>query len=146
MIYIGNFLVLTDQEKIQEADRRHGEFNLIIEAPDASTALVSFKNCIVAYRQKKEFFRGDSSFFLIQLLEFDRLPTNNAMLVTYKSTIGDPTLPYISCLVPGEDTDSCRIYDWKGKRPQIDGQVENLFLEFRAGVEVIPEQTQGEGL
>ena len=71
---------------------------------------------------------------------------NNAMLLTYKSTIGDPTLPYISCLVPGEDTDSCRIFDWKEKRPQIDGRAENLFLEFRAGVEVIPEQTQREEL
>lgn len=142
MIYIVNFLVLTDQEQIQETDRRHGEFNLIVEAPDVSAALVSFKNCIVEYRQKKDFFQGDCSFFLIQLLEFDRLPANNAMLLTYKSTVGDPMLPYISCLVPGENTDSCRIFDWKEKRPQIDGQAENLFLEFRAGVEVISEQIE----
>jgi len=143
MIYIGNFLVLTDQEKIQETDRRHGDFNLIVEAPDAPAALVSFKDCIVGYRRKKDFFQGDCSFFLIQLLEFDQLPANNAMLLTYKSTVGDPILPYISCLVPGEDTDSCRIFDWKEKRPQIDGQAENLFLEFQAGVEVISEQNQG---
>jgi hypothetical protein len=146
MIYIGNFLVLTDQEQIEEADRRHGEFNLIVEAPDAPAALVAFKDCIVEYRRNKDFFQGDCSFFLIQFLEFDRLPRENAMLLTYKSTVGDPILPYISCLVPGKDRDGCRIYDWKGKRPQIDGRDENLFLEFKAdmGVEVISEHTQSE--
>ncbi|MEA3232428.1 MAG: hypothetical protein U9Q05_11805 [Thermodesulfobacteriota bacterium] len=142
MIYIGNFLVLTNQEKIEVRDRRHGEFNLIVEAPGALAAIVFFKECIVEYRRKNDFFQGDCSFFLIQLLEFDRLPVNKAILVTYKSTVGDPIIPYISCLVPGEDTDSCRIFDWKEKRPQIDGQAENLFLEFRAGVEVISQQSE----
>ena len=142
MIFVGNFLVLTDQEKIQETDRRHGEFNLMVESPNAPSALVSFKDCIVAHRRNKDFFQGDCSFFLTQLLEFDRLPSNNAMMLTYKSTVGDPTLPYISCLVPGSDTDGCRIFDWEGKRPQIDGQAENLFLEFKAGEDSIVRQLE----
>ena len=137
MIYVANFLVLTDQENIEEANRRHGEFNLIVEAPDTPTALVSFKECIVEYRHQKDFFQGDCSFFLIQLLEFNRLPADRAMLLTYKSTVGDPILPYISCLVPGKETDGCRIHDWKEKRPQIDGRAENLFLEFKADAEVV---------
>ncbi len=136
MIYIGNFLVLTDQEKIAENDRRHGEFSLIIEAADTPTALRAFKACILEYRQKKEFYQGDCQFFLIQLLEFDQLPTTHALMLTYKSTVGDPILPYIGCLVPGEDTDGCRIFDWQDKRPQIDGQAEHLFMEFKADGEI----------
>ena len=136
MIYIGNFLVRTDQEKIAENDRRHGEFSLIIDVADTATALREFKACILAYRHKNEFFQGDCQFFMIQLLEFDKLPTSNAMMLTYKSTVGDPTLPYIGCLVPGDDTDGCRIFDWQEKRPKIDGQSEHLFLEFTAGGEI----------
>lgn len=142
MIFVGNFLVLTDQEKIQETERRHGEFNLIVEAPNAPDALVHFKDCIVEHRRSSDFFQGDCSFFLIQLLEFNRLPTHGAMLLTYKSTVGDPSLPYISCLVPGRETDGCRIFDWEGKRPQIDGHAENLFLEFKAGADAAPEQIE----
>ncbi|RTZ97462.1 MAG: hypothetical protein DSY90_07565 [Deltaproteobacteria bacterium] len=136
MIYIGNFLVLTDQEKIAENDRRNGEFSLIVDAGNTSAALRSFKACILEYRLKKEFFQGDCQFFLIQLLELDRLPTSRAMMLTYKSTVGDPVLPYIGCLVPGEDTDGCRIFDWQDKRPQIDGQAEHLFMEFKTGGEI----------
>ncbi len=132
MLYIGNFLVLTDQEKVAENDRRHGEFSLIIEAVDTPAALRAFKGCILENRQEKDFFPGDCQIFLIQLLEFDRLPVNRAMMLTYKSTVGDPVLPYIGCLVPGEDTDSCRIFDWQDKHLEIDGRDEQLFMAFKA--------------
>lgn len=131
MIYIGNFLVLTNQQEIQESDRRHGEFNLIVESPRPENALRLFRDRIVSYRKTSEFFSGDCSIFLIQLLEFDGLPNSHAMMVTYKSTVGDPALPYIGCLLPNEQAESCRIYDWQNNRPEIDGENEAVFLSFK---------------
>lgn len=132
MIYIGNFLVLTNQDEVQERDRRHGEFNLFIEAPDTESALALFKDRIHDYRRNSDFFEGECRVFLIQLLELDGLPNSRAMMLTYKSTVGDPLLPYIGCVVPNEQADSCRIFQWQSNRPDIDGIDEDLFVSFEA--------------
>ena len=46
MIYIGKFLHATDQQRNQEENRRHGEFNLIIEAENEKAALEKFRQRI----------------------------------------------------------------------------------------------------
>ncbi|MFH1990958.1 MAG: hypothetical protein ABIK98_00940 [Pseudomonadota bacterium] len=131
MIYIGNFLYVTDQQEVLEADRRHGEFSLIIEADSHETAVVKFKDRIIQFRQTKDLFQGDCRIFFIQLVEFDAFPKTDAVMLNYKSIVGDPFLPFIGCLIPTEVSDSCRIFDWSDNRPEIDGVKEKLFLEFR---------------
>jgi len=132
MIFIGKFFYLTNQQEIEEQDRRHGEFDLIIEAQDGETAFLKFKERIAEIRDKGDFFQGQTRIFFIQLLEFDRFPRSQALMLNLKSTAGDPLMPFIGCSIPSDQTDACRIYDWKNNEPEIDGQNEKLFLEFRA--------------
>ena len=61
MIYIGHFIHATNQEQVEEADRRHGEFNLATDAPDAASALELFRRQILYYRQAPRFFRRASA-------------------------------------------------------------------------------------
>jgi len=68
MIFIGNFLHLTNQQEISEEDRRHGEFNLIVEALNKDIAIQMFKARLIDIRETKEFFEGDCSIFLVKLL------------------------------------------------------------------------------
>jgi len=130
MIYIGYFVHATNQEKVDERDRRHGEFNMVIEAPDAATAVDMFKQRLVKYQTESDLFEGAASIYLVQLFEFDRFPDHEAMLLSYKSVAGDPAMPFIRCTVPGQEGDSCRIFDWTNNQPQVDGQGEKLFLSF----------------
>jgi len=132
MIFIGKFFYLTNQQEIEEQDRRHGEFDLIIEAEGGETAFLKFKERIAEIRDKGDFFQGQTRIFFIQLLEFDRFPRSQALMLNLKSTAGDPLMPFIGCSIPSDQTDACRIYDWKNNEPEIDGQNEKLFLEFRA--------------
>ena len=131
MIFIGKFFYLTNQQEIEEQERRHGEFDLIIEARDGETAFEKFKQRIAEIRDKGDFFRGQTRVFFIQLLEFDRFPRTQALMLNLKSTAGDPLMPFIGCSIPSDQTDACRIYDWKNNEPEIDGQNEKLFIEFR---------------
>ena len=133
MYFIGNFIHATNQEETLETDRRHGEFSLIINAEDPSTALRKFRDRIVRYREMSDLFQGDCSIYLIQLFEFDMFPVDEAMMLNYKSTAGDPMMPFIRCSLPNDMTDSCRLFDWKNNIPEIDGQKEKLFLQFEAG-------------
>ena len=133
MYFIGNFIYATNQEETLEADRRHGEFSLIINAEDPYTALRRFRDRIVRYREMSDFFQGDFSVYLMQLFEFDMFPVDEAMMLNYKSTAGDPMMPFIRCSLPSDLTDSCRLFDWKNNTPEIDGQREKLFLQFEAG-------------
>jgi len=43
MIYIGNFLHLTNQQNRDEMERRHGEFHLMVAAETVDQALALFK-------------------------------------------------------------------------------------------------------
>jgi hypothetical protein len=56
MIYIGKFLHATDQQRTQETNRRHGEFNLIIEAENETAALEKFKERIVEFKETSDLF------------------------------------------------------------------------------------------
>ena len=131
MIYIGNFLHVTNQQEVLETERRHGDFSLIVESEDFDSAVTKFKNRIAEFRQSTDFFQGDCRIFFIQLFEFDSFPKTQAMMLNFKSIVGDPALPFIDCLIPTDGSDSCRIFDWKNNSPEIDGENEKLFMEFK---------------
>jgi hypothetical protein len=133
MFYIGNFTYATNQEETLEEDRRHGEFSLIVDADNPYLAILKFKERIVKYRETSDFFQGDCFIYLIQLFELDQFPVGEAMMFNYKSTAGDPLMPFIRCSMPSDLTDSCRLFDWKNNIPEVDGQKEKLFLQFESG-------------
>jgi hypothetical protein len=131
MKFIGVFAHLTNQEKTSEADRRHGEFNLMVDAKNSKEALHLFKNRILEFRRNSQFFEGICKVFLVQLFEFDDFPKTRAMMLNYKSVAGDPVMPFISCTAPTDQGDWCSIHDWSNNRPNVDGQMEKMFLEFK---------------
>lgn len=131
MLYIGHFFHLTNQEEETETERRHGEFNLIVDAEDYETAVNMFRERILALKKSRDFFGGDCSVFFTQLLEFDGFPKDYAMMMNYRSSAGDPVMPFIGCTVPNDQTDACRIYAWEDSKPEIDGRRERVFLQFK---------------
>jgi len=131
MLFIGNFYYVSNQEEALDADRRHGEFNLMIEADSPEVALEMFKSRITALRKLRDFFTGDCSIFFAQLLDFEGLPRTEAMILNYKSYAGDPVMPFIGCIIPSDQVDACRIHSWEGNTPEIDGQNQKVFLEFK---------------
>lgn len=132
MIYIGSFLHTTNQQEESEADRRHGEFNLLIDAESREAALHLFRERIDHFRKTTALFEGECRIFLSRLLEFDEISKANAILTNYKSMAGDPLMPYIGCSYPSEDTDGCRIINWNDNTPEIDGRDGQLFMKFEA--------------
>jgi len=130
MIYIGNFLQLTNLQATTETERRHGEFSLVIEAPNYDAAVEKFKARVAAYRTESDLFEGSCRIFFIQLLEFAKFPEDEAMMMSYKSFAGDPLLPFIGCSVPDGQDNSCKIYNWEESKLEIDGYSGKLFLEF----------------
>jgi hypothetical protein len=132
MLYIGKFLHMTNQQKAEESERRHGEFNLIVEAQNSQEAIEYFKAHIIESRDNSDLFEGECSIYLAHLLELEEFPSKRAKMLYYKSIAGDPIMPYISCSTPNGETDGCRILNWMKNRPEIDGQDANLFLEFES--------------
>jgi hypothetical protein len=132
MIYIGKFLHATDQQRIRESNRRHGEFNLIIEADSEKDAIDKFKERIVEFRETSELFEGDCFIYMVHLLELEEFPKDHARMLYYKSIAGDPAMPYISCSAPSGKADGCKILNWMESRPSLDGQDTNLFFRFKA--------------
>ncbi len=132
MLYIGKFLHMTNQQAQQESERRHGEFNLIVQADDSRAAIESFKARIIDTRQKSDLFEGDCAIYIVHLLELEEFPSERARVLYYKSIAGDPIMPYISCSSPNGVTDGCRILNWMKNKPEIDGEDANLFLEFKS--------------
>jgi len=133
MKFIGLFSLMSNQEQLDEADRRHGEFSLIVEAEAPDQAIRMFRDRIVYFRNNRQFFEGVCKIFLNQLLEFDEFPRSGAVMMNYKSIAGDPMMPFISCTVPTEHQDWCSIHDWNDNWPEVDGKTENLFIEFDDG-------------
>ena len=131
MIYIGSFLHLTNQEEASESDRRHGEFNLMVQAGSRDAAIELFKERIQKQREISGFFEGDCSIYFVELLELEKMPEAEAMLLQFKSIAGDPLMPFIACSVPTEQTDACRIFDWSNKELEVDGNNRKLFLTFK---------------
>jgi len=132
MIYIGKFLHATDQQNTAETDRRHGEFNLIIEAEDQEAAIVKFKERIAEFRATSDLFQGDCFIYMVHFLELQEFPRDRARMLYYKSIAGDPVMPYISCSAPSGEAEGCRILNWMENRPEIDGQDANVFIHFTA--------------
>lgn len=132
MIYIGNLLYLSNQQSASENERRHGEFNLIVEADNDETARAMFKDRIVELRESSDLFEGKCTIFFNQLLEFDRISGMEATMVNFKSVAGDPTMPYIGCTLPTEIANDCKIFAWDEQQPEIDGKRAHTFLEFGA--------------
>ena len=133
MLYIGKFLHMTNQQEVEESERRHGEFNLIVQAENGQAAVERFKERIIDSRESSDLFEGDSSIYIVHLLELVEFPSNRARLLYYKSIAGDPIMPYISCSTPNGETDGCRILNWMKNRPEIDGEDASLFIEFKSG-------------
>lgn len=133
MIYIGSFIHMTNQQEPAEENRRYGEFNMIVDAETQEVALAIFKARIASIREMRQLFDGRCRIFLIRLLSFDAIPTEQAAMFDYTSTAGDPVMPYIACASPNEGMDGCHIFDWRGNAPEIDGRNSPLFLEFEAG-------------
>ncbi len=129
MIYIGNFLQLTNQQAPSESERRHGEFSMIVEAETYEAALGKLEAQIRFYRESSDLFEGACKIFCIQLLEFVQFPKVPVMM-NYKSFAGDPILPFIGCSVPDGEEKSCTIYNWEEKKLEVDGYSGKLFLEF----------------
>jgi hypothetical protein len=133
MLYIGKFLHMTNQQKAEESERRHGEFNLIVKAENGQAAVERFKERIVDSRERSDLFEGDSSIYIVHLLELEEFPSDRARVLYYKSIAGDPVMPYISCSTPNGESDGCRILNWMKNKPEIDGEDANLFIEFKSG-------------
>lgn len=132
MLYIGKFLHMTNQQMTEESERRHGEFNLIVQAENNQAAARRFKERIIDSRENSDLFEGDCSIYFVHLLELEEFPSERAKMLYYKSIAGDPVMPYISCSAPDGVTDGCRILSWMKNRPEIDGRDANLFLEFKS--------------
>lgn len=130
MIYIGNFLHSTNQQKETEEDRRHGEFNLMVQAESREESLLRFRKRIQELREASNLFEGKCRIFLVQVLEMDEIPLRRPVMTNYKSIVGDPVMPYIGCANPSEANDGCRIFNWEENVPEIDGKDGDLFLEF----------------
>jgi len=132
MIYIGKFLHATNQQNTKETDRRHGEFNLFIEAEDENSAIDKFKKRINEFRETSDLFEGDCFIYMVHMLELQAIPKKTARMLYYKSIAGDPAMPYISCSAPSGEADGCKILNWMENRPEIDGQDTNVFIHFKA--------------
>jgi hypothetical protein len=130
MIYIGIFLHVTHQQENAEENRRHGGFNLIVEAENFQEATEKFKAQILKLKGNSDFFGGKCSIFFSQLFEFDTIPKKEAMMINYKSVAGDPIMPFIGCSVPTDKSDGCKIYNWQENVPEIEGKHEKVFMQF----------------
>jgi len=132
MIYLAKFLHTTNQQEPVESQRRHGEFNMIVEAENGDAAVEKFRERIQHYRDTTDMFQGQCSIFLVHLLELQQFPREHARMLYYKSVAGDPVMPFISCMVPSGESDGCRILSWRGNRPEIDERDAHLFMQFEA--------------
>jgi hypothetical protein len=131
MIYIAKFLHATNQQEKEETERRHGEFNLIVEAGDKEDAVERFRKRISEFRESTGLFEGDCWIYLVHLLELKEFPQDKPKMLYYKSIAGDPVMPYISCSNPSGDAEGCRILNWQGNRPELDGRNTEVFMEFK---------------
>lgn len=132
MYYIGNFQHLTDQEQERVEDRRHGEFTMMVEAPSAQKALEKFRRQLTVFRTSSTFFTGQCKIYISQMLEFQKVPDQEAVLLNLKSYAGDPMMPFISCVVPTGQSDACSIHDWRHNTPTTEGQPDGLLIQFDA--------------
>ncbi len=130
MYFIGNFQYLSDQQKESEAERRYGLFSMMVQADSADLALDNFRRRLSAFRQSSSLFEGRCTIYISQLLEFNQIPQEDAVLLNFRSYAGDPVLPFIACVVPTEQSNSCTIHEWNRNHPTTEGRADTLFIEF----------------
>jgi hypothetical protein len=41
-------------------------------------------------------------------------------------------MPFIDCIIQPNQVDACRIYNWEDSTPEMDGQNQKVFLEFKS--------------
>ncbi|MDA8138378.1 MAG: hypothetical protein M0036_06935 [Desulfobacteraceae bacterium] len=130
MYFIGNFQYLTNQQQGSEVERRHGFFSMMVQAASSQVALEKFRQRLDLFRQSSSLFEGQCTIYISQLLEFDQVPTQEAVMLNYRSYVGDPLLPHISCVVPTEQSNACTIHEWAKGHPRTEGHEDALFLQF----------------
>ncbi len=130
MLYIANFQYLTDQQSVNEDDRRHGAFSMMVQAGTMEQAISKFRDRLEKFRESSSLFTGRCIIYLQQIVEFDSLPEGEAVLLNYKSYAGDPLMPFISCAVPTEQSNACIIHEWEKGQPVTEGRNDSLFMEF----------------
>ena len=81
MLYIGKFLHMTNQQEAEESERRHGEFNLIVEAQNSQEAIEYFKERIIELKENSDLFEGECSIYFAHLLELEKFPSKRAKML-----------------------------------------------------------------
>jgi len=49
-----------------------------------------------------------------------------------QSPLGYPFMTFIGCIIQSDQVDACRIYNLEDSTPEIDGQNQKVFLEFKS--------------
>ena len=132
MYLIGNFQHVTDQQATDENNRRHGSFSMMVSAHSSDDALNLFRERLKAFKKSSTFFEGKCTIYITQMMEFDHIPRQEAVLLNYKSFAGDPVMPFIACVVPTEQSNACHIHEWQENQPVTEGRKDNVFIEFDA--------------
>lgn len=130
MYFIANFQHVSDQQSVNEKDRRHGSFSMMVTADSMDQALDKFRQKLTVFNETTSFFEGQCIIYITQLLEFDKFPEDEAIILDFKSFAGDPIMPFIACVVPTEQSNSCSIHEWKQGQPLTEGQTDTVFLRF----------------
>jgi hypothetical protein len=130
MYFIANFQHLTDQEQTEERNRRNGAFSMMVQAESSQIALEKFRQRLISFRNTSMLFDGHCKIYISQLIEFDKFPADEAVLLNFTSVVGDPVLPHIACVVPTEQSNACNIHEWNNNHPFTEGQMDSLFLSF----------------
>ena len=131
MYFIGNFQHVSDQQASNESERRHGNFSMMVEADSMNQALDKFRQRLVDFKDSTTFFDGKCTIYISQLLEFDRFPKDEAVIININSFAGDPVMPFISCVVPTEQSNACSIHEWDKNQPVTEGQKDSVFMQFK---------------
>lgn len=130
MYFIANFQYISDQQSNDETERRHGSFSMMVAADTKDQALNKFRQKLSDYRTTTALFQGKCTVYITQLLEFDKYPEAEAMILNFKSFAGDPIMPFISCVVPTAQNNTCNIHEWQGNHPLTEGQKDSEFIHF----------------
>lgn len=130
MYFIGNFQHVTDQQLVEEKNRRHGSFSMMVQAETVDSAFDKFRVRLQSFRENTAFFEGQCTIYITQLLEFENFPEQEAVIANFKSFAGDPVMPFIACIVPDEDRNACSIHEWDDNHPTTEGRKDNVFIQF----------------
>lgn len=130
MYFIGNFQHISDQQAKNESQRRHGSFSMMVSADTMDDALENFRLRLVEFNKSTTFFDGQCTIYLTQILEFDQIPQQEAVLLNLKSFAGDPVMPFIACVVPTEQSNACSIHEWQANQPLTEGRQDSVFIQF----------------